>query len=79
MITQEQLEVKAKEIIFRLLGDGGSLENLSDDELFALVAYELWKDGMDWDQGIPEYAEGKDPIIKNRLTAIQLLKNTFGY
>lgn len=80
MITQEQLEAKVT-----ALGGPNNCEDLStltDDQVFALLAWELWKDGMDWNQGVPEIAEGKftrNNLFNTREGCVLFLKSTFGY
>jgi hypothetical protein len=71
----EQLEAKVKAIQAKEF----SLEELPDDELFALVAWEMWKDGMDWDQGVSNMAEGKVLGMNTRENCIHALKVMFGY
>jgi hypothetical protein len=79
-MTPEQLEVKVKVFIDDIqTNDTSDITQLADDQVFALIAYKFWKDGMDWDNGIPEMADGEDPIIRTREEAIHALKNIFGY
>ena len=59
---------------------GKDLSTLADDQIFAILAYELWKDGMDWDQGVSDLAEGKPNLqYKTREDCINFLKTVFGY
>jgi hypothetical protein len=73
-ITQEQLEEKVKAI--QKGGENVSVNDLDNEDLFALLAWEMWKDGMDWDQGISDIAAGKSIT---REDATFNLINIFGY
>ena len=80
MITQEQLEAKIKKLFpiefdpkVESLKDHPSdleLHTLSDENVFALLAWEMWKDGMDWDTGIPDIAEGKSYTREDAITTL---------
>jgi hypothetical protein len=78
MISQEQLDAKVQGIK-KILDFTKDLGELLDDQVFVLTAWEFWKDGRDWENGIPELAEGRDPILKTRELCVQALKNIFGY
>jgi hypothetical protein len=78
-MTPQQLEAKILVICDKFRNRQIVLEEMTDDEIFAWLAYGFWKDGMDWNKGVPEIAEGKDPILKTRELCIQALKNIFGY
>lgn len=71
---QEIFESKAKEI----LGDKGTpdLNTLRNEELQILVAYETWKDGMDWEL----VADYRESIARwSRKNLLDTLKDTYGY
>lgn len=55
------------------------LPTLRDDQIFALLAWEFWKDGMDWELGISNIAEGKSALYPTRASAIHILKVVFDY
>ena len=77
-MTQQELELKVKGIKARV-DVADSLEVLAEDEIFLLLAYELWKDGMDWDQGVLEIAYGKNPLYNTREKAMHILTTVFLY
>jgi hypothetical protein len=72
-MTQEELEVKAKAI------PRDDITILTDDQLFILVAWEMFKDGMPWIAGVPRIAEGFHPLYNTREKCIHVLKICFGY
>jgi hypothetical protein len=86
-VTPEHLETKIKEIFptitfpipAQLKSQKLDLDKLSKDQIFTLTAWEFWKDGQDWDQGISDIAEGHDVILCDRAHCITALKNIFGY
>ena len=80
MITQEQLEAKVRSFYpaDQHPNDCINLSDLTDDQLFALLAWEMWKDGMDWVL-VPVVAMGKNPLYKNREDAIHFLMTAFAY
>jgi hypothetical protein len=88
-MTPEQLEVKINEIqkdapTKKRHGHVSSiilvdLEKLTDNQLFALLAWELWKDGADDWAWIESIVQGKDMQFKTRSDCISYLKTVFGY
>jgi hypothetical protein len=77
-MTKKQLEAKIQ-TIHNTEGCRIDITKLNEDQVFALTAYELWKDGMDWDTGIPQIAEGKEPLYNTREKCMHILKAVFGY
>jgi hypothetical protein len=79
-MTQEQLSGKVANTLARLLKLSLSMEDLPEDELWALLAWELWKDGRDWDEDLENIASGRGDIqFHHRSDAISYLKAVFGY
>jgi len=58
---------------------GLDLSNLTDEQVYALLAWEMWKDGMDWDQGVEDITTGQYLPFNTRQSAIDHLKTAFGY
>lgn len=79
MINQENLNNIAKPLLELLSKELAQLKDLTDSQIYALLAYKLWADGMDWDQGIPEIAKGTSPLYNSREAAIKVLVDNFGY
>jgi len=76
-MTPEQLEQKVNALKAPNSKEG--LEALADDQIFALLAYEFWKDGMDWDLGIEQIALGHTVSYNTREKCIHILVTVFGY
>ena len=76
-MTPQELDAKVK----ALPGYTGNIDlfRLTDDQVFALLAWEFWRDGMDWNLGIPEIAMGQSASYPTRERAIHILKAVFGY
>ena len=77
-MTKKEFEFKIKAIKAKV-DAADSLEVLAEDEIFILLAFELWGDGMDWGQGILEIAQGKNPLYNTREKAMHILKTVFIY
>jgi hypothetical protein len=57
-----------------------NLDTKTDEQIFALLAWEFWTDGMDWGEDLASLAEGKTNLqYKNREDAIKYLQTVFGY
>jgi hypothetical protein len=80
-MTQEQLEAKVRTFwpLDQHPNDCIELPKLTDDQIFSLLAWELWKDGMDWELGIADIAEGKTASYNTREKCMHILKTVFGY
>jgi hypothetical protein len=77
-MTPQELEAKVES--FQGKNVTHDVEDLDDDEVFALLAWELWKDGMDWEEDLANLADGKTNLqYKNREDAINYLQTVFGY
>jgi len=74
-MTPQELETKIK----KMEENGFEVENLKDEDLYALLAYCFWKDGMDWDEGVLDIASGQYLPFNIREAAIDQLENVFGY
>jgi hypothetical protein len=77
-MTQTQLE----NIIGNLQNrhnDNILLDNLNDAEIYALLAWEMWKDGEDWDLVAVDIPEGIYLPFNTRESASNELINKFGY
>lgn len=48
-MDKEILEQKAQKIISKIHTEKTSLQNLTDGELRTVLAYEMWRDGLDWE------------------------------
>jgi hypothetical protein len=79
MISQEQLEDTIKSLTARYKGGKIILSELTEKETFELLAYSFWKDGMDWELGISDIAEGKTASYNTREKCFHILKTVFGY
>ena len=77
-MTQEELEAKEKKITERFKPGAIELDKLEDHEIYTLIAYELWKDGMDW-QLIPEIAQGRSSYYQPRQLVTNILRTVFQY
>lgn len=76
-VTQQQFEAKIKEI---KRGQGTlDLNTLSNEDVFALLAWEYWKDGADWDDLVVDMITGQYLPFNTRETAIKALQDIFGY
>jgi hypothetical protein len=80
-MTPEQLETKVRSFYpaDQHPNDCIELERLADDQIFALLAYEFWKDGMDWELGIEQIALGQTVSYNTREKCIHILKTVFCY
>ena len=80
MVTQEQLEAKVRSFYpaDQHPNDCIDVLTLTDDQLYALLAWELWKDGMDWGL-VPEVCMGNNPMYKTRENVLLILKSVFAY
>lgn len=74
-ITQEELQELYDSVCARSFNV--SVNDMSDDEVFVLIGYELWKDGMDWDI-VPQVVAGQN-IMYDRYESVQTLKRIFNY
>ena len=79
MITQEQLEAKYKAIVKNGHPADLKLSDLHDDEVFVLLAWELWKDGMDFGPDLIQIAMGQNPTYPTREQAVLALCRVFSY
>lgn len=79
MLTQEQLEAKYQAVLKDRHPADLILGELHEDQVFTLLAWELWKDGMDWGPDLIEVAMGKNPSYPTREMAIQALAKVFSY
>ena len=80
MVTQEQLEAKVRSFYpaDQHPNDCIDVLTLTDDQLYALLAWEFWKDGMDW-KLVPNVCMGKNPMYKTREDVLHVLKIVFAY
>lgn len=76
-MNQEQLEAKVKSF-YPVENIGLNLADLTDDQLYALLALAMWKDGCPWDI-VENVAMGRNPLYKDRSDCIHFLMNTFAY
>jgi len=51
---------------------------LSTDQLQTILAYEMWKDGMEWTD-VKEIYEGKNTLYADKSSIINELKTKFQY
>jgi len=51
---------------------------LSSDQLQIILAYEMWKDGMEW-ADVKEIKEGTNPLYIKKEKIINELKSKFNY
>jgi hypothetical protein len=56
-----------------------NLDKLSDDQLHALLAWEFWKDGADWDDLVEDIATGQYLPFNTREAALDQLRKVYGY
>ena len=82
-MTLDQFKAKANAVFHRLFPAPKyirtlPLEDLTDDELFTLLASEMWKDGAEQDF-VMEIASGGDMQFKDRHDCISYLKTVFGW
>ena len=72
------LHLNELEIVAQALsGNGSSLNNLTIDQLRALLAYHYWKDGAEEDFVVEVWKT--DPVWNNRGSILRILTNVFGY
>lgn len=55
------------------------IDKLSDDQVFALLAWEMWKDGMDGDDDLSEIFHGRNFYYNTKEKAWHFLKKCFAY
>lgn len=75
-ITPEALEVKFMELRSRY--DAYEGDDFSLEEWRTLLAYEMWKDGMEWTDVLDIWA-GRNASYKERGDILVCLGHTFGY
>ncbi len=77
-ITQEMLE---KTVTESIISTEKTLQELSDDEVRLLLAYEMWKDGMEWPDVDKEIICDKwnKPPEWTRERMIEYLETIFDY
>lgn len=75
-----QLELEGKVIhITEKHGEDWLLEDLTDDDIYALLAWAYWKDGADWDDMVADMATGQYLPFNTRESAVKALQDIFGY
>ena len=77
-MTQEELETKVQGVQ-RVLELSPDLNELLDDQIHALLAWEYWKDGADWNDLVVDMITGQYLPFNTRESAIKALKEIFGY
>ena len=77
-MTQEELETKVQGVQ-RVLELSKDLNELLDDQIHALLAWEYWKDGADWNDLVVDMITGQYLPFNTRESAIKALKEIFGY
>ncbi|MBE3087732.1 MAG: hypothetical protein IMZ61_16395 [Planctomycetes bacterium] len=55
------------------------LDKLDDSQLHALLAWEFWKDGADWNDMVADIATGQYLPFNTRAATIDQLRKVFGY
>lgn len=75
-MNQTELETKIQSIYAKGIV---LLDKLQDDEIYALLAWEMWKDGEDWDLVASDIPEGIYLPFNTRESASNELINKFGY
>ena len=79
-MNRRQLSDKIDAIHAKFEGSRIDIGRLLEDELFALLAWELWKDGRDWDDDLEKLAGGvPDTQFRGRPDCINFLVTVFGY
>ena len=73
-MNQDKFEMAALEILDDIIS-GGSLEDQSIENIRTLLAYEMWKDGMDWAE-VEKFLQDKE---WSREQMIEYLISVFDY
>lgn len=72
------LELEKRFEKVRKLWDDGETDDFSLDDWRTLLAYEMWKDGMEWPD-VLDLWNGKDEQYNDRGSILVCLGQTFGY
>lgn len=78
-IDLKKIEDEAKIIVTQVSDKKLPLYDLHDGQLFILLAWELWHDGLDVVDEIISIAEGQNPLYNTREKCIHPLVTVFGY
>ena len=79
-MTPTELEEKIKVFIEDIqTNDTSSITQLDDDQIHALLAWEFWKDGADWNDLVEDIATGQYLPFNTRVAAIDQLRKVYGY
>ena len=70
-MEQDILEQKAQKILSSMI----SIHDLSDEDLRTIFAYDMWRDGMEWE----DVKEIESDPFWNREYIIAYLQDIFGY
>lgn len=74
-LEQEKLLVESKELLIQL-GQGTSIDTLSERSVRLILAYKMWGDGMVW-KDVQYILQSKDPFW-NQDHMLDYCKNVFG-
>jgi len=76
-ITSSSSDMTKLEEEYELLKNA-NINTLDTDQLQTILAYEMWKDGMEWID-VKELWDGKNSLYTDKLEIIQELKHKFNY
>jgi len=75
-ILQIALEKRFEKV--KALWDAHETDDFSLDNWRTLLAYEMWKDGMEWED-VLDLWQGKNELYNDRGSILVCLGHTFGY